>query len=113
MEKRIKLKYRKGDLVYVISGISKDLSKPAKILEVFTDTQRVLVEGRNMVSKHSKPNAQNTQGGIVKKESPIHISNVMLADPKTGKPSRVGRRLEDGKIVRYSKKSGETIKDAK
>lgn len=106
----IKLKFRKGDLVFVISGNSKDLTKPAKILEVFTATQRVLVEGRNMVSKHSKPNAKNTQGGIVKKEAPIHISNIMLADPKTGKPSRVGRREEDGQIVRFAKKSGETIK---
>ena len=79
------------------------------MLEVLLDNRRVLVEGVNLVSKHSRPNAKNTQGGIVKKEMPIHVSNVMLVDGK-GNTTRVGRRVEDGKLVRYSKKSGEVIK---
>jgi LSU ribosomal protein L24P len=73
--------------------------------------ERAIVEGVNMVSKHTKPNAKHPQGGIIKQEAPIHISNLMLKDPKTGKPTRIGRRLDkEGKLVRYSKKSGEEIK---
>ncbi len=108
---KIKYKIRKGDIVKVITGESK--GKQGKVLTVFTDKNRALVEGVNQVSKHTKPNAKNTQGGIVKQEASIHISNLMLIDPKSGKPSRVGRRVENDKIVRYAKKSGETIKESK
>lgn len=104
----IKLKIKKGDMVQVMSGESK--GKQGRVLEVILEKSRVLVEGVNVVSKHSKPNAKNTRGGIVKKEAPVHISNIMLIDPKNGKPTRVGRKIEDGKIVRYAKKSGEVIK---
>lgn len=106
--KRTKLKIRKGDQVKVISGDSK--GQQGKVLEVIPVDNRAIVEKVNMVSKHSRPNAQNTQGGIVKKEAPIHLSNLMLIDPKGGKPTRVGRKVVDGKIVRYAKKSGEVIK---
>ena len=102
-----KLKIRKGDIVKVMAGDSK--GQQGRVLEVLLKDRRVLVEGVNLVSKHTKPNAKNTQGGIVKKEMPIHISNVMLVDGK-GNTTRVGRRLEDGKMVRYSKKSQEVIK---
>ena len=104
-----KLKIRKGDMVKVIAGESKS-NKPAKVLEVLLDSRKVIVEGANLVSKHTKPNAKNTQGGIVKQEAPIHISNVMLVDPKHGKPTRIGRKEVDGKLVRFAKKSGEVIK---
>jgi len=81
------------------------------VLEVLIKKDRAIVEGVNMVSKHSKPNAKHPQGGIIKMEAPIHISNLMLIDPTSGKPTRIGRRLnEKGKLVRYSKKSGEEIK---
>lgn len=95
-------------MVQVMSGESK--GKQGRVLEVIIEKSRALVEGVNVVSKHSKPNAKNTQGGIVKKEAPVHISNLMLIDPKNGKPTRVGRKIEEGKIVRYAKKSGEVIK---
>ena len=82
-----------------------------KVLEVIIDKQRAIVEGANLVSKHTKPNAANPQGGIVKQEAPIHISNLNLVDPKTGEATRIGRKLNaDNKLVRYSKKSGEEIK---
>lgn len=103
-----KLKIKKGDIVQVIAGDSK--GQQGRVLEVVRETRKVLVERVNMISKHTKPNAKNTQGGIVKKEAPVHISNVMLIDPSGGKPTRVGRREDDGKIVRYAKKSGEVIK---
>jgi large subunit ribosomal protein L24 len=104
-----KLHIKKGDLVYVISGESK--GQQGKVLSVMIKDERALVEGVNMVSKHTKPNSKYPQGGIIKKEAPIHISNLMLIDPTTGKPSRIGRRLNDkGKLVRFSKKSGEEIK---
>ena len=106
--KHTKLKIRKGDMVKVISGDSK--GQQGKVLDVIPADNRAFVEKVNMVSKHSRPNAQNTQGGIVKKEAPIHLSNLMLIDPKGGKPTRVGRKLIDGKLVRYAKKSGEVIK---
>jgi large subunit ribosomal protein L24 len=104
-----KLKIRKGDLVQVIAGDSKGTQ--GKIIEVILDKGRAIVEGANLVSKHTKPNAANPNGGIVKQEAAIHISNLALVDAKSGKPTRVGRKLNDaGKLVRVSKKSGEEIK---
>ena len=82
-----------------------------RVLEVFRKDEKALVEGIRMVSKHTKPNAQYPQGGIIKKEAPVHISNLMLVDPTSGEPTRIGRRLDDNeKLVRYAKKSGEEIK---
>ena len=93
----------------VIAGESK--GQKGRVMEVITKTDKIIVEGVNLVSKHTKPNAQNTQGGILKKEAPIHMSNVLLIDPSSGEPTRVGRKLNDKeKLVRYSKKSGEEIK---
>ena len=104
-----KLKIKKGDQVMVITGESK--GQKGRVLEVNRDKDRVLVEGINMVSKHTKPNSKAPQGGIIKKEAPVHISNLMVIDPTSGKPTRVGRKLNDKeKLVRYSKKSGEEIK---
>ncbi|WP_374165548.1 50S ribosomal protein L24 [Arcticibacter sp. MXS-1] len=104
-----KLKIRKGDLVQVIAGDSK--GKQGKVLEVLLKENRVIVEGANVVSRHTKPNAANPNGGIVKKEAPIHVSNLMVVDAKTGKPTRVGRQKNaEGKLVRIAKKSGEEIK---
>ena len=113
MEKKItkpaKLKIRKGDLVKVMAGDSK--GSQGKIVEIIIDKNRAIVEGANMVSKHTKPNAANPNGGILKQEAAIHISNLALVEPKTGKTTRVGRKLNDaGKLVRVSKKSGEEIK---
>ncbi len=105
-----KLKIKKGDRVVVIAGAYKDLDKPREVLEVFPDKNRAIVDDVNIVKKHTKP-TQNNPGGINEIPAPIHISNLMLVDPKTGEPTRVGRKMgEDGKIVRYSKKSGEIIK---
>ena len=105
----IKLHIKKGDTVYVNTG--KDKGKTGKVIKVFVEEQRAIVEGLNIVSKNQKPNAKNPQGGIIKMEAPIHISNLNVVDPKTGKPTRIGRRLnEEGKLVRYAKKSGEEIK---
>jgi large subunit ribosomal protein L24 len=111
MSTRFKPKFniKKGDSVVVITGEDKDLSKPRKVLEVLPEKSRVLVEGVNIVTKHTKPSAQNTQGGIVKTEAPIHISNVMLWDPKAGAATKVSRIRKDGKLIRKSKKSGEEI----
>lgn len=104
-----KLHIKKGDTVVVITGESKD--QRGRVLEIFRKTQRALVEGVNIVSKHTKPDAQNPQGGIVKKEAPVHISNLMLIDPSSGEPTRIGRKYNDNnKLVRYSIKSGEEIK---
>jgi len=104
-----KLHIKKGDTVVVVTGNSK--GQKGKVLEVIRKSERAIVEGVNMMKKHTKPNAANTQGGIIEKEASIHISNLMLADPKTGAPTRVGRRMDtDGKLVRYAKKSGEEIK---
>lgn len=104
-----KLHIKKGDTVVVISGDNK--GQEGKVLEVVREKQRAIVERVNMVSKHTKPNSKSPQGGIIKQEAPIHISNLMIKDPKTGKPTRIGRRLDkNGKLVRYSKKSGEEIK---
>lgn len=104
-----KLHIKKGDTVYVNTG--KDKGKTGKVIKVFVEEQCAIVEGLNIVSKNQKPNAKNPQGGIIKMEAPIHISNLNVVDPKTGKPTRIGRRLnEEGKLVRYAKKSGEEIK---
>ena len=104
-----KLHIKKGDTVVVISGNNKGAK--GRVLEVIRKTDRAIVEGVNMIKKHTKPNAETPQGGIIEKEAPVHISNLMLVDPKTGKPTRVGRKLnDDGKLVRISKKSGEEIK---
>ncbi|TFG43881.1 MAG: 50S ribosomal protein L24 [Bacteroidia bacterium] len=104
-----KLHIRKGDTVSVITGESK--GQKGRVLEVDRDKNRAIVEGVNTVSKHTKPNAKSPQGGILKKEAPINLSNLMLIDPASGKPTRIGRRLNDkNKLVRYSKKSGEEIK---
>lgn len=90
---------------------AKDKGKTGRVLKVLVDKQRAIVEGINMVSKSTKPNAKNPQGGIVKQEAALHISNLNVVDPKTGKPTRIGRRKNDeGKLVRYAKKSGEEIK---
>ncbi|MBN2667540.1 MAG: 50S ribosomal protein L24 [Bacteroidales bacterium] len=104
-----KLHIKKGDTVVVITGESK--GQKGRVLDVDRDKNRAIVEGVNTVSKHTKPNAKSPQGGILKKEAPINISNLMLVDPASGKPTRIGRRLnEKNKLVRYSKKSGEEIK---
>ncbi|MEI4771104.1 50S ribosomal protein L24 [Psychrobacillus sp. FJAT-51614] len=99
---------KKGDKVKVISG--KDKGKTGVILTAYPKKDRVLVEGVNIIKKHMKPNQANPQGGIVSQEAAIHVSNVMLIDPKTGEPTRVGYKVEDGKKVRVAKKSGEIIK---
>ena len=112
MSTRFKPKFniKKGDNVVVITGDDKDLKKPRKVLEVIVEKSRVLVEGVNIVTKHTKPTSQNTKGGIVKVEAPIAISNVMLWDAKAGAPSKIKRTRENGKLIRVSKKSGEAIK---
>ena len=95
-------------MVKVIAGNEKGTE--GKVLVIYPKKSRALVEGVNMISKHTKPNASNPQGGIVKKEAPVHISNLMVVDAK-GNPTRIGRRRDDkGKLVRFSKKSGEVIK---
>ncbi len=104
-----KLKIRKGDLVQVIAGDSKGTQ--GQVLEVLLKANRAIVEGANMVSKHTKPNATNPNGGIVKKEAALHISNIMVVDAKSGKPTRIGKKKNaNGKLVRISKRSGEEIK---
>jgi large subunit ribosomal protein L24 len=120
MSNRFKPKFniKKGDLVVVITGSAKPTKnkngeieyKPKKVLEVFPDKERVLVEGVNIITRHTKPSARNTKGGLVKKEASIHISNVMLWDAKSSTPTKVKRTRENGKLVRVSKKSGEVIK---
>ncbi len=103
-----KLHIKKGDMVIVNSG--EDKGKTGKVLQVFVQKDRAVVEGVNMVSKSTKPSAKNPQGGIVKQEASIHVSNLNLIDPKSGKATRVGRKFNaDGKKVRYAKKSGEEI----
>ena len=93
----------------VNAGESK--GQQGKVLQILVDDERAIVEGVDMISKHTKPNAKNPQGGIVKQEAPIHISNLQPIDPKSGKATRVGRKADaEGKLVRYAKKSGEEIK---
>jgi large subunit ribosomal protein L24 len=102
-----KLHIKSGDTVVVTAGASK--GKQGKVLRVFPDKLKAIVEGVNIVKRHQKP-TQTTQGGIIEKEAAIHISNLMHVDPKTGDATRIGRKEVDGKLVRYSKKSGEIIK---
>jgi len=105
----VKLHIKKGDTVYVNAGDSK--GQQGKVLKVDAAKQRAIVEGVNICKKATKPNAKNPQGGIVEQEAAIHISNLQVLDPKSGKPTKVGRKLNaDGKLVRYAKKSGEEIK---
>ena len=103
-----KIHIKKGDTVYVNAG--NDKGKTGKVLSVNPDKDRVIVEGVNMVKKHTKPNSKQPQGGIIEQEAGIHISNLQLIDPKSGKPTRVGYKMVDDKKVRYAKKSGEEIK---
>ena len=104
-----KLHIKKGDTVVVITGNNK--GQKGRVLEVIRKTDRAIVEGVNMIKKHTKPNAATPQGGIIEKEAPVHISNLMLFDAKAGVATRIGRRLNDkGKLVRFSKNSGEEIK---
>ncbi|HLC83251.1 MAG TPA: 50S ribosomal protein L24 [Bacteroidia bacterium] len=107
---KVKLHIKKDDLVKVLAGDSK--GQEGKVLSIDKIKNRALVEGVNLVSKHTKPDAKNPQGGIIKKESTIHVSNLMLIEPGTGKVTRVGRKLDEksNKLVRYSKKTGEVIK---
>lgn len=104
-----KLHIKKGDSVIVIAGDHK--GDQGKVLIVDVEKQRAIVEGVNLVSKHTRPNAKNPQGGILKKEAPVHVSNLKIVDSK-GKPTRIGRKINEktGKSVRYSKKTGEVIK---
>ncbi|MBR3710678.1 MAG: 50S ribosomal protein L24 [Bacteroidales bacterium] len=105
----MKLHVKKGDTVLVLSG--NDKGKQGKVMSVDRKSQRAIVEGVRIISKHTRPNAEHPQGGIIKQEAPIHISNLMVVD-NSGKPTRVGRKLDEksGKLVRYSKKTGEIIK---
>ncbi|NLA25040.1 MAG: 50S ribosomal protein L24 [Bacteroidales bacterium] len=104
-----KFHIKKGDTVVVIAGESK--GQQGRVLSVDRQKERAIVEGVNLITKHTKPNAEFPQGGLIKKEAPVHISNLLLADPKTGQATRIGRRLgKDNKLVRYAKKSGEEIK---
>lgn len=103
-----KFHIRKGDTVYVNTG--SDKGKTGKVLKVLVEKQRAIVEGVHIVSKSTKPSAKHPDGGIIKEEAPVHISNLNVIDPKTGKPTRIGRRKNaEGKNVRYAKKSGEEI----
>ena len=105
----MKLHIKKGDTVLVNAG--DDKGQTGRVLRVMPEKQKAIVEGLNLVSKHTKPNSKNPQGGVVKQEAAIHISNLQVVDPKTGKATRIGRKLnEEGKLVRVSKKSGEEIK---
>ena len=103
-----KLHIKKGDEVIVLAG--KNKNSKGKVLKVLVKEEKAIVEGVNMVSKSTKPNAQNPQGGIIKQEAPIHISNISLIDPKSGKPTRVSIKHEGKNVIRVSKKSGEEIK---
>jgi large subunit ribosomal protein L24 len=104
-----KLHIKKGDTVFVNSGESK--GQQGRVLEVIRKSDRAIVEGINLVSKSNKPNAKSPQGGIIKKEAGVHISNLMVVDPTSGNPTRIGRKANsEGRLVRYSKKSGEEIK---
>jgi large subunit ribosomal protein L24 len=107
VKNKFKIHIKKGDQVVVTEGDFR--GKKGRVLEVFPKKYRAIVEGVNIIKKHQKP-TNNKQGGIIEKEAPVHISNLMLADPKTGDATRIGRKLVDGKLVRYSKKSGEIIK---
>jgi large subunit ribosomal protein L24 len=103
-----KLHIKKNDTVIVLAGVDK--GKKGKVLKVLVEDNRAIVEGVNMVSKSTKPSAQHPQGGIIKQEAPIHISNLSLVDPKSGKPTRIAIKREGKNVVRIAKKSGEEIK---
>lgn len=103
-----KLHIKKGDMVAVIAGDQRGAT--GRVLSVEPAKERAIVEGVNIVTNATKPSAQYPQGGLVKKEAPIHISNLSLIDPKSGKPTRISIRREDGKAVRIAKKSGQEIK---
>ncbi len=103
-----KLKIKKGDKVVVIAGAYKDREKVREVQDIFPAANKAIVEDVNIARKHRKP-TQTEPGGIVDKPMPIHLSNLMLVDPKTGEPTRVGRKVVDGKVQRYSKKSGEIL----
>ena len=105
-----KIKIIKNDTVIVTTGNSKGVK--GKVIKVFSKENKAMVEGANLISKHTKPNAANPQGGIIKQEAKIHISNLMLIDPKSGEPTKVGRKRDEktGKLVRVAKKTGEVIK---
>lgn len=113
-----KFKIKKNDMVLVLAGNDKDVKgqngkypAPHKVLKVLVKEQRAIVEGVNIVSKSMKPSAKHPQGGIIKQEAPVNISNLSLVDPKSGEPTRVAiKRTEDGKKIRIAKKSGEEIK---
>jgi large subunit ribosomal protein L24 len=98
---------KKEDTVVVISG--KDKGKKGRVIACYPKRDRVLVEGVNMVHKHQKPTQMNPQGGVLEQEAPIHVSNVMPVDPKSGEPTRVGYKIEKGKKIRIAKKSGEPL----
>lgn len=104
---KVKLKIKAGDQIVVLAGA--DRGKEGEVVKVFPKKNRAIVQGVNMIKKHTKPSAQNPQGGIIETEASIHISNLALLDPETGKATRVGYKIEDGKKVRVSKKSGKTI----
>ncbi len=107
--KQPKLHIRKGDMVKILAG--DDKGKTGRVLEVFPEKRKAIVEGINVVTKHEKPSAGKPEGGIKRTEAPVHVSNLMLIDPASGKPTRVGRKLnEKGKLQRYAKKTGEFIK---
>lgn len=109
IKKHSKLRVKTGDLVKVIAGDAK--GNQGKVLRVLIDKNRVVVEGVNMVTKHQKPSANNPEGGILKVEAALHISNIAVIDPVKGVPTRIGRKLNtQGKLVRFAKKSGEEIK---
>ena len=106
-EKPQKLHVKKNDIVKILAG--EDKGKQGKVLFVEPKKMRAIVEGVNIISKHTRPNAQHPNGAIVKKEAAVHVSNLMVVDPRSNKASRIGRKMQDGKLVRYSKKSGEVI----
>jgi len=105
--KMAKLKIKSGDTVVVTAGDHK--GSEGKVIAVYLEKNKAIVEGVNLVSKHEKPSAKNPQGGIVRKEAPIHISNLSLIDPKSGKATRVGYKMENGKKIRFSKQSNQAI----
>lgn len=108
--KQPKLHVKKGDTVKIIAGDAK--GKTGKILTVLTQKNRAIVEGINLVSRHTKPTAAKPNGGIDKKEAPVHISNLMVVNPSSGEASRIGRKADaEGRLQRYSKKTGEVIKN--
>ncbi|QAR31462.1 50S ribosomal protein L24 [Ornithobacterium rhinotracheale] len=104
---QVKLKIKKGDQVVVLSG--SDKGKKGEVLQVKPKDNKAIVQGVNVIKKHTKPSAQNPQGGILEIEAPIQISNLAIVDPETGKPTRVGFRVEGDKKVRFAKKSGKTL----